>query len=138
MAGPARREQTVESWRQQQPTSSTAGPSLARIVAAVGMVPAVIYGAAIAGLVGAGAGLVLWALACTIALWFRRFRHRRHAGRAVADTDPFAQLQRTPCVACGAPTLLDACLDCLEGPSPQHRRTRDDTSPRDEPDDPAR
>ena len=128
----------MESWWQQQPISSGEGPSLARIVAAVGTVPAVIYGAAIAGLIGAGAGLVLWTLSCTIALGFRRFRQRRHAGGAVAETDPFEQLRRTPCVACGAPTLLDACLDCLEGPSPQHRRTRDDVAPRDEPDDPSR
>ncbi len=138
MAGPARREQNVESWRQQQPGSSAAGPSLARIVAAVGMVPAVIYGAAIAGLVGAGVGLLLWALACAIAVGFRRLRHRRHAEGALPETDPFQQLQRKPCVVCGAPSLLDACLDCLEGPSHQRRHPRDDASPRDEPDDPVR
>lgn len=138
MAGPARREQNVESWRQQQSASSAAGPSLARIVAAVGMVPVVIYGAAIAGLVGAGVGLVLWSMVCAIALGFRRLRHRRHAGGTVPDADPFLQLQRTPCVGCGAPTLLDTCLDCLEGPSHQQRHPRDDAAPRDEPDDSAR
>lgn len=134
--------------RDQQPNGWVAGPSLARTVAAVGTLPAVLYGAAIDGIVGATLGLILWGLLCALAAGGNCLRVRRRPGatasattsttRASCEAALFEQLRSTPCVVCGAPTLLDACLDCSEGWSHPTRGRWDDAAHRDEPDDPPR
>lgn len=140
----------MQSRRDQQPTLSMAGPSLARTAGAVGTLPAFVYGAAIEGIVGAALGLVLWGLLCALAAGIHRLRVRRRTGAdtSLTDTSPtdtssteaalFEQLRMAPCAVCGAPTLLDACLDCRGDWSPPARRRWDDAAHRDEPDDPVR
>lgn len=138
----------MEARRDQQPNQVGVGPSLARTVAAVGTLPAFIFGAAIDGIVGAALGLVAWGVLCALATGGNRLRvRRRQAGTGSVSTSTtditseaalFEQLRREPCAICGAPTLLEACLDCSEGSSYPYQRRRGDAAPRDEPDDPAR
>jgi hypothetical protein len=107
------------------------GVARSRAVWLAGAVPAVIYGIALSGASGAVIGVLLWALVCLVAAQVDRYRRRRRAVAAATETTVFDQLRRTPCAMCGSPTLLDLCLDCTEGPSPQRWRARE------EPDDPA-
>lgn len=140
----------MESRRDQQPNRGVAGLSLSRTVAAVGTLPAFIFGAAIEGIVGAALGLILWGVFCALVAGGNRLRLRRRSGATTsttAATTPtgttseaalFEQLRSAPCAACGAPTLLDTCLDCIEGWSHPSRRRWDDATRWDEPEDPAR
>jgi hypothetical protein len=110
----------------------------ARAVWLAGAVPAAIYGAAIDGIVGVAVGLALWGVLCTLSVALRRFLDRRRAvAGPMTEAELFDQLRTRPCVMCGAPTLLEACLDCTEGPFHQPRRRREDVPPRDDPEDPS-
>jgi hypothetical protein len=126
----------VDERQDQPPTSGPAGPPLARTVAIVGAVPAAIYGVAIDGMIGVAFALVLWAVVCLLVAGIRRFRARSGSGAVATEAELFEQLRMMPCAVCGAPTLLEACLDCTERRSHQHRWRRDGASPGDEPDDP--
>src|SRR5680860_130110 len=84
----------------------------------LGAIAAAFYGAAIGGTFGAAAGLAFWAATGALVVAYHRYRaHHRPSPGPATEAELFEQLRTSPCALCGAPTLLDVCLDCTDGPS---------------------